>query len=63
VRDVFVDGERVVADGRALRIDYEAASAALEDAQRRSLAKVRSLDWAGRSAEELAPMVLETRRS
>ena len=58
VRDVFVDGERVVADGRAVRIDYAAASEALEEAQKRSMVKVPKLDWAGRTADELAPMVL-----
>lgn len=60
VRDVYVDGARVVADGRAVNIDLAAASEALEAAQRRSLAKVPALDWAGRDADALAPMVLET---
>ena len=58
VRDVYVDGHKVVADGRVLTIDYAAASAALEQAQRRSLARTATLDWAGRSADEMAPMVL-----
>ena len=60
VRDVYVDGERVVADGRAVHIDLAAASEALEAAQRRSLEKIPALDWAGRDADTLAPMVLET---
>jgi cytosine/adenosine deaminase-related metal-dependent hydrolase len=60
VRDVYVDGHRVVADGRALKIDYGAAAAALEEAQRRSMREVPKLDWAGRSADQLAPMVLPT---
>ena len=58
VRDVFVNGEQVVADGRALKIDYAAASEALEEAQKRSMAEVPKLDWAGRTADQLAPMVL-----
>jgi len=58
VRDVFVDGEQVVADGRAVKIDYAAASEALEEAQKRSMAEVPKLDWAGRTADQLAPMVL-----
>jgi 5-methylthioadenosine/S-adenosylhomocysteine deaminase len=37
-----------------LTIDYEAASAALEEAQQRGLSRIRQLDWAGRSAEEIA---------
>lgn len=60
VRDVYVDGQRIVADGRSLTIDYEAASGALEEAQRRSLERVPDLDWAGRTADRLAPMVLAT---
>ena len=58
VRDVYVDGEQVVADGKVLNIDLQAASEALEAAQQRSMAQVPDRDWAGRSAEELAPMVL-----
>jgi hypothetical protein len=61
VREVYVGGEKVVADGRALNIDYAAASAALEEAQKRSMANVPKLDWAGRTADELAPMVLPVR--
>jgi cytosine/adenosine deaminase-related metal-dependent hydrolase len=60
VREVFVDGQQVVADGRVTTIDYQAASEALQEAQARSLAKVPSLDWAGRPADELAPMALPT---
>ena len=58
VRDVYVDGRQVVADGRVLTMDYPAASAVLEAAQKRSLARTPDLDWAGRSADDLAPMVL-----
>ncbi len=58
VRDVYVDGLRVVADGRALNIDYQAASEALEEAQLRSMREVPRLDWANRSADQLAPLVL-----
>jgi cytosine/adenosine deaminase-related metal-dependent hydrolase len=58
VRDVYVDGKHVVADGRAVNVDYAAASEALEEAQKRSMREVPRLDWAGRSADQLAPMVL-----
>lgn len=61
VRDVYVDGARVLADGRVTTIDLAAETAALEDAQKRSLSRVRQLDWAGRTADEMAPMVLSTR--
>lgn len=63
VRDVFVGGQRVVADGRVLTIDVAAASEALQEAQARSLAAVPSRDWVGRTADELAPMALETRET
>jgi cytosine/adenosine deaminase-related metal-dependent hydrolase len=58
VRDVYVDGQRVVADQRLVTIDHRAAAEALEDAQKRSMREVPKLDWAGRSADQLAPMVL-----
>jgi len=58
VRDVYVDGLRVVADGRAVNIDYQAACEALEEAQQRSMREVGRLDWAKRSADQLAPLVL-----
>ena len=58
VRDVFVDGRQVVADGRVLSMDYAAASRVLEAAQKRSLARTAELDWAGRDADTMSPMVL-----
>lgn len=60
VRDVFVEGEQVVRDGECLTIDLAAESQALEEAQARSMAKVPERDWAGRTTDELAPMVLPT---
>lgn len=56
VRDVFVDGEQVVKDGRCLTIDYAAASEALEEAQRRALPKAADMDWAKRPADISAPL-------
>ncbi len=54
VAHAFVDGEQIVRDQKVLTIDYEAASAALEEAQVRGLSQIRQLDWAGRNAEEIA---------
>jgi cytosine/adenosine deaminase-related metal-dependent hydrolase len=55
VKHVFVGGRHVVQDGRVATMDYQAASAGLEEAQHRALAKASSLDWAGRSIDELSP--------
>ncbi|NKB54811.1 MAG: amidohydrolase family protein [Alphaproteobacteria bacterium] len=60
VRDVYVDGVCVVKEGRPLNIDLSAASDALEAAQQRSMERVPELDWAGRDAEALSPMVFQT---
>lgn len=61
VERVYVDGELVVNRGEVLTIDYRDALAGLQEAQARSLARTPSLDWAGRNAGELSPMVLPIR--
>ena len=61
VADVFVDGIQVVKDGEVTTMDMPAALDALQEAQARSTRSVSKLDWAGRTADELAPMVFETR--
>jgi cytosine/adenosine deaminase-related metal-dependent hydrolase len=55
VRDVWVDGEQVVADGEVRTLDLAAATAALEEAQVKVLERVPELDWAGRDITALAP--------
>ena len=60
VRDVFVDGEQVVQDGLVQTIDHAAELELLQVAQERMLAQVPDRDWAGRTVDELAPMMLET---
>ncbi len=55
VRHVFVAGRQVVKDGRVLTMDYAAAADGVNAAQSRALAKASSLDWAGRSIDELSP--------
>jgi len=60
VREVFVAGEMVVKDGKCLTIDLAAESEALEEAQKRSMQGVAQRDWAGRTADEIAPMVMPT---
>ncbi|WP_428925059.1 amidohydrolase family protein [Marinibacterium sp. SX1] len=55
VRDVYVDGARVVKDGTALAFDMDDALTRLEAAQKASVAEVHKYDWAGRPAETLMP--------
>ncbi|MAI98050.1 MAG: N-ethylammeline chlorohydrolase [Nisaea sp.] len=59
VREVYVDGQQVVANGRCLTIDLDHELTALEAAQQRSIARVPELDYAGRSAADMAPMVFD----
>jgi len=58
VRDVWVDGRQVVADGRCLTIDYAEAAQAVTAAQRRAEALVPERDWAGRDHWTIAEPVL-----
>lgn len=57
VRDVYVDGEQVVADGRVRTIDVAPALATLAAAQRAALEEAPRRDWAGRSVAAMSPMV------
>lgn len=56
VRTVFVDGQKVVEDGRVLTMDYPAAAAALHEAQVRMKANVPERDWNHRTAEQISPL-------
>ncbi|MEM6761835.1 MAG: amidohydrolase family protein [Pseudomonadota bacterium] len=57
VRTVFVDGKKVVADGKALAFDFDDALDRLEAAQRRAEQTFKTLDFAGRSHREASPFV------
>ena len=59
VRDVYVDGNLVVEGGKCLTIDLDAELDALEAAQQRSIERVPEIDFANRTADELAPMVYD----
>ena len=61
IRDVYVDGEPVVRDGTLTTIDLRVESERLQRAQVAMLEAVPNNDWAGRGADEMAPMVLPTR--
>jgi len=58
VRDVYVDGQRVVANGRVLTLDRAGALERLAAAQRRMEAAVPGRDPRGRRSEEITPLSL-----
>jgi hypothetical protein len=58
---VFVGGQQVVRDGKALAFDYADANARLEMAQRRAIEKVPRFDWAGRAAAGVMPPTFPSR--
>ena len=58
VRDVFVDGRQVVAEGKVVTLDQAAAGERLVLAQRRMLAAAPQRDYRGRAAAEIVPLSL-----
>jgi 5-methylthioadenosine/S-adenosylhomocysteine deaminase len=58
VRDVFVDGQQVVAGAKVLTLDQNAAAERLALAQQRMMEAVPTRDYLGRSAEEISPLSL-----
>ena len=58
VTDVWVDGKQVVDGGEVRTIDITATGAKLNELQQVTIAGVRQRDWANRSIDEMAPMVL-----
>jgi 5-methylthioadenosine/S-adenosylhomocysteine deaminase len=58
VREVFVDGRQVVAEGKVVTLDQAAAGERLVQAQRRMLAAAPGRDYRGRTAEEIVPLSL-----
>jgi 5-methylthioadenosine/S-adenosylhomocysteine deaminase len=54
VRDVYVDGIKVVGDGQVLTMDFKQAALNLSEAQKRVVAKVPEQDWAHRTADKIA---------
>jgi cytosine/adenosine deaminase-related metal-dependent hydrolase len=61
VKDVYVDGEKVVGDGVVLTIDYEDAMGRLEEAQTKMIGQVQDHDYAGRRIDEMIPLSLPVR--
>jgi 5-methylthioadenosine/S-adenosylhomocysteine deaminase len=58
VRDVFVDGQQVVAEGKVLTLDQLGAADRLAGAQRRMLEAAPRRDYRRRKAEEISPLSL-----
>jgi len=58
VRDVFVDGQQVVAGGKVLTMDQQDAAERLTEAQRRMMATVPEHDYLKRSADQITPLSL-----
>ena len=58
VRDVFVDGRQVVAEGKVVTLDQAAAGERLVEAQRCMLAAAPNRDYRNRTAEEIVPLSL-----
>jgi 5-methylthioadenosine/S-adenosylhomocysteine deaminase len=58
VRDVYVDGTQVVADGHVLTLDMDDAAERLEREQAIMEAAVPARDAAGRTAVEVSPLSL-----
>ena len=58
VRDVYVDGQKVVAEGKTLTLDRADAAGRLAEAQAKMVRDVPNHDYAGRSAADIAPLSL-----
>jgi cytosine/adenosine deaminase-related metal-dependent hydrolase len=56
VRDVYVEGEKVVDGGVVVTIDYDDALRRLERAQKKMLGQVQEFDYAGRAIDEMIPL-------
>ncbi|MFP6744448.1 MAG: amidohydrolase family protein [Alphaproteobacteria bacterium] len=58
VRDVYIDGNRVVADGKVLTLDREDAAGRVAEAQARMFSATPQHDYLGRRADEISPLSL-----
>jgi 5-methylthioadenosine/S-adenosylhomocysteine deaminase len=58
VKDVYVAGRRIVADGRVTTLDHAGAAERLADAQARMMMATPRRDYRGRSADDVAPLTL-----
>ena len=58
IQTVYVNGAKVADHGRVLTMDHAAALEVVAEGQARMLRDAPSRDWAGRQAEEIAPLSL-----
>ena len=58
VKDVYIDGNKVVGDGKVLTLNHADAAARLTEAQARMMANTPNLDYKNRTADEIAPLSL-----
>jgi cytosine/adenosine deaminase-related metal-dependent hydrolase len=58
VKDVYVAGRRIVADGRVTTLDHAGAAERLTEAQARMMQATPGRDYRGRSADTIAPLSL-----
>lgn len=56
IQDVYVDGIKVVDDGKVLTMDYDKALGEIDVAQKRAIQKVPELDAKKRTLDDIAPM-------
>lgn len=58
VKDVYIAGEKIVADGKVTTLDHKAAGERLTEAQKRMMASSVRRDFRGRTTDELTPLSL-----
>ena len=58
IREVYVNGRRIVADGEMLTLDHRAAARRLDEGQQKSIATMAERDWGHRSCDEVFPRCL-----
>jgi len=61
VKDVYVAGRKVVADGRVTTLDHASAAERLSEAQDRMMQLTPQRDYRKRTADEIAPLSLPVR--
>lgn len=58
VRDVYVNGEQMVSNGAVLTMDQNEVHLRLQAGQDRAMHRVPTIDWAGRTADEINALCL-----